>query len=776
MTVATITPRRRRRPGARMRDLTDEQLLAAYARGRKAALDELARRHWTTAQRIARGCLRDDARADDLAQEVFTRLAERDPASLRLEGAFLPWFRALVYNLLRNQERGRKRRQKHEDRAPAARGVKTDPLRELVADEVREFVRELPLDTRYALVLHYYEGASHKDVAATLECPVGTASSRIRRGLKQLRERLELAGYAATSLPALEVLLRGEALLGPAPAAGATPSRGWWSKRLELAVAGAVLLVAGGGVGAVLLSGDGTPPIAQAPTVAPGAPRDQPQGPPPASPIGQDPQGGGQAPARQPRPAPAESTPAEPSPADPTPADPTLAAPVETGLELVLRYADGAPAADYAIAICHDSERRFELRTANGDGVVRFDEVAASFTPYALRSKATPNRFDCRPLGEVLVQKGGSRRHELVVPRLLPVSGVVLDANGRGVAGARVEVAEAQVQRAQVETAEDGSFSAPGAFAEGVVGLRVKAEGQTKLERIVTHDGSRITLQLTTGRVLQLSIALGVPHGEAGCSGTLSTAAGKRLRDLTLKTDAQGRCQTSVEGLPAEDLALVLTPAHAAPTRFALPLGTDRLHVGLQDLERGYVLQGRLTLPPAEGDGERALAITHYAVHGEYYTVSASAAPDFSAPLVQPDGSFALPPLPAGPALIEVGLTFDDGASTLARLRVDPSRVAGGDLGLLARAASRQNDAFLVLGDLPEAGLRRGDLVIGVEGKAFESLRQLDALLREPGRTSVPFLVERGGERLTVEVAFAHLADFQRTTRQVSRETVHELR
>lgn len=179
---------------------TDEELLRDYAQaGSPGALEALVARHWPLAYRVALRALGDPGAAEDAAQESLVWLA-RGARRFEAGCAFLPWFRTIVGNSVRTALRSRRRRTRHEARAAAGRsGVAPSPVLDAaLALEVEERLSSLEPDVRLPLVLHYYEGCSHDEVAQSLGCPKGTASSRIRRGLEQLRESLVGAGWAVT--------------------------------------------------------------------------------------------------------------------------------------------------------------------------------------------------------------------------------------------------------------------------------------------------------------------------------------------------------------------------------------------------------------------------------------------------------------------------------------------------------------------------------------------------------------------------------------------------
>jgi RNA polymerase sigma-70 factor (ECF subfamily) len=199
--------------------LLDEDLLAAYARSRDAdALGELVKRRWPEAYRIALRALGDPGAAEDAAQEAFVRLL-RAARTFDPGRPFGPWFRKIVLNAVRRHIRASDRRRRHEEEAAMERStVVTLPEgeRRLAAAEVEAHVRRLSPDVRFPVILHFYEGCSHDEVAATVGCPTGTASSRIRRGLEQLRTSLVGAGYAVTAVE-LGALLTGTPPTPPPP-------------------------------------------------------------------------------------------------------------------------------------------------------------------------------------------------------------------------------------------------------------------------------------------------------------------------------------------------------------------------------------------------------------------------------------------------------------------------------------------------------------------------------------------------------------------------------
>jgi RNA polymerase sigma-70 factor (ECF subfamily) len=78
------------------------------------------------------------------------------------------------------------------DQEQAWDGVLEDPGRflERVSSEVRGAVKALPAHERMVFLLRSVEGFSYRDIAETLEIPMGTVMSHLFRARNRLRERL----------------------------------------------------------------------------------------------------------------------------------------------------------------------------------------------------------------------------------------------------------------------------------------------------------------------------------------------------------------------------------------------------------------------------------------------------------------------------------------------------------------------------------------------------------------------------------------------------------
>jgi RNA polymerase sigma-70 factor (ECF subfamily) len=180
-------------------DTSDAALVVAIARYHQDALAEAYRRHAGAVFGLARRLLAERTLAEEVVQEVFLRLwnePERyDPARGALRSYLLAQAHGRAVDLLRS-EGARRAREEREARATAESNydLEHEVWDLAAAEEVRRAVEKLPASERQCIALAYFGGRTYREVAAQLAEPEGTVKSRIRSGLKRLREELGAAG------------------------------------------------------------------------------------------------------------------------------------------------------------------------------------------------------------------------------------------------------------------------------------------------------------------------------------------------------------------------------------------------------------------------------------------------------------------------------------------------------------------------------------------------------------------------------------------------------
>lgn len=158
-------------------------------RAANLSIDELIR-HGAFLRALARRLVADDSAADDVVQEVWLRALQRPPAS---GGSITGWLGKVARNLVRDRANAESARRDHEERKSV--DVAGDESHALQRSEMVEAIASafagLPPLYRDALYLRYYEDKSPPQIAALLDCPLGTVKTRLSRGIELLRQDLE---------------------------------------------------------------------------------------------------------------------------------------------------------------------------------------------------------------------------------------------------------------------------------------------------------------------------------------------------------------------------------------------------------------------------------------------------------------------------------------------------------------------------------------------------------------------------------------------------------
>jgi len=182
-----------------MQELTDEQVMLEYKKGNGGAMDELFRRYRTPVFHFACRVCRDEAEAQDVAQDVFLRVHQAAPTYVP-SGKFSTWIFAIAHNLLMSRLRQRRRwvlwpRQEGDPDAYAEfPSLEPSPAQEAAAAElatlVRQCIQGLPLLQKEALVLREYHRLDYAAISRILNKPAGTVKTLIFRARQALKEKL----------------------------------------------------------------------------------------------------------------------------------------------------------------------------------------------------------------------------------------------------------------------------------------------------------------------------------------------------------------------------------------------------------------------------------------------------------------------------------------------------------------------------------------------------------------------------------------------------------
>jgi RNA polymerase sigma-70 factor (ECF subfamily) len=133
---------------------------------------------------------RDDA--EDLVQDTFVR-AWRGLDRFDLTRPFAPWLMRIASNRALTEIATRKRRagvELDESMAWDGPGADEDLERRELQRRVGRALHELPEDQRMILLLRVSDGMSYRDIAASLDIPIGTVMSRLSRAREAMRRKV----------------------------------------------------------------------------------------------------------------------------------------------------------------------------------------------------------------------------------------------------------------------------------------------------------------------------------------------------------------------------------------------------------------------------------------------------------------------------------------------------------------------------------------------------------------------------------------------------------
>lgn len=184
-------------------EITDDVLIKRVQDGDSRAFDLLVVKYQQRVLAVISRYVRDWGDAQDVAQDTFVR-AYKAINKFRGDSQFYTWLYRIAVNTAKNHLVSRGRRPpsddvevsdaEHYDGGVYLRDSDT-PERELMRQEMEQtvlgVVETLPDELRQALTLREVQGLSYEEIAAQMDCPIGTVRSRIFRARDAIDQQLQ---------------------------------------------------------------------------------------------------------------------------------------------------------------------------------------------------------------------------------------------------------------------------------------------------------------------------------------------------------------------------------------------------------------------------------------------------------------------------------------------------------------------------------------------------------------------------------------------------------
>lgn len=185
---------------------SDEELVRRFGSGDRSAFSELVRRYQSRVYSLCFRWLRDPAKAEEVAQDVFIALY-KSLADFRGESKLSTWIFRVATNHCKNRlvYGNRRREDRHESIDAPIGGDDDGPVKQYAIDApgpdasinraeasrlLQAALDALDDDQREIVLLRDVDDLSYEEIAELLQLPKGTVKSRLHRARAELARRL----------------------------------------------------------------------------------------------------------------------------------------------------------------------------------------------------------------------------------------------------------------------------------------------------------------------------------------------------------------------------------------------------------------------------------------------------------------------------------------------------------------------------------------------------------------------------------------------------------
>ena len=179
------------------RALEDEELLALIEEHNLEALEVLYDRYSGPVFSLAMQMLRDSGAAEEVTQDAFFNVWRRAASYRSDRGKVTAWLFSIAHHRVIDEVRKRRRREQAQssqdvDLLSQPADDAGDPARfaimQMRRSQIKEALSNLRPEQRDVVILAYYGGLTHSEIAKKLDQPLGTVKTRMRLALKKLRD------------------------------------------------------------------------------------------------------------------------------------------------------------------------------------------------------------------------------------------------------------------------------------------------------------------------------------------------------------------------------------------------------------------------------------------------------------------------------------------------------------------------------------------------------------------------------------------------------------
>jgi RNA polymerase sigma-70 factor, ECF subfamily len=184
---------------------SDAAIMLRVAAGDEAGFNYLVEKHYRAMTHFMFRMVRNQAVAEELAQEVFLRVY-RSRESYRAEAKFTTWLYRIATNLAVNHARDTRHERSAQNVYLDAPDEETGTTPDVADDEpsaeqnllrdermaaIRKHVMALPERQRMAVLMHKYQGMDYRQIGEVLKLSESATKSLLFRAYQTLREKLK---------------------------------------------------------------------------------------------------------------------------------------------------------------------------------------------------------------------------------------------------------------------------------------------------------------------------------------------------------------------------------------------------------------------------------------------------------------------------------------------------------------------------------------------------------------------------------------------------------